>query len=350
MSEKTEQPTHRRLERARREGEVARSRVASSAAVVAAGGVALGWTAPAAWHELQVLLQRMLEEPGLTSEPALGSSLRVLARFVLPVALAGALAALLAGLALGGGRFEASVLQPRWERVSPSAGFGRLWTARRLIEPLLALGIALLLALLAWSGFEDQAGRWFRAVRLPGGSAALAALTPVAQLLETALWWLLAVGVLEALWARWRHAQSLRMTREEVRREHQQAEGDPRHKAHRRSAHRQLASGGPARGVHSATAVVVNPTHIAVALRYAPDELEAPYVVGKGREADALVLRAEAKRLGIPIVKDIPLARSLVHLDLGEGIPEELYRAAAAVLATAAQSSPVNLPPEGRTA
>lgn len=350
MSEKTEQPTHRRLERARREGEVARSRVASGAAVVAAGGVALGWAAPAAWRELLVLLQRALEDPELGSSSALGASLRVLARFVLPVALAGALTALLTGIALGGGTFELSVLKPRWGRISPAAGFGRLWTARRLVEPLMGLGLALLLALLAWSSFEDQLSRWFRAARLPGAGAAVAALAPVAALLETALWWLLAAGVLELMWARWRHAQSLRMTREEVRREHQQSEGDPRHKAQRRSAHRQLAAGGPARGVHSATAVVINPTHIAVALRYAPDEFEAPYVVGKGREADALALRTEAKRLGIPVVKDIPLARSLVHLDLGEGIPEELYLAAAAVLATAAQSSPVNLHPEGRTA
>ena len=85
------------------------------------------------------------------------------------------------------------------------------------------------------------------------------------------------------------------MTREEVKREYKESEGDPHHKAQRKALHRQLAQGGPARGVQKATAVVVNPTHIAVALRYDTEECEAPYLVAKGREADALALRREAR-------------------------------------------------------
>ena len=88
--------------------------------------------------------------------------------------------------------------------------------------------------------------------------------------------------------------------------------------------------------------VVVNPTHIAVALRYAPNETDAPYLVARGREDDAAAIRAEARRLNIPIVKDIALARSLIQFDLGEEIPEELYRAAAAVLKVALDSKPLN--------
>ena len=85
----------------------------------------------------------------------------------------------------------------------------------------------------------------------------------------------------------------------------------------------------------TATAVVVNPTHIAVAIRYAEDECEAPYIVARGREEDALKIRREAESLGIPIVRDIPLARTLVHYDVGEEVPEELYQAAAAILKVA---------------
>jgi type III secretion protein U len=83
---------------------------------------------------------------------------------------------------------------------------------------------------------------------------------------------------------------------------------------------------------------VVNPTHIAVALRYEESECEAPYIVAKGREEDALKLRKQAEELKIPIVRDIPLARSLVHYDVGEEVPEELYKAAAAVLKVALES------------
>lgn len=128
------------------------------------------------------------------------------------------------------------------------------------------------------------------------------------------------------------------MTREEVKREHKESEGDPRHKGQRRALHRQLSQGGPARGVQKATTVVVNPTHLAVALRYDAGECDAPYLVARGREQEALALREEALRLGIPVVRDVPLARSLIHFDVGEPIPEELYQAAAVVLRAAMDS------------
>ena len=91
--------------------------------------------------------------------------------------------------------------------------------------------------------------------------------------------------------------------------------------------------------MQKATAVVVNPTHIAVALRYDEAECDAPYIVAKGREEDALKLRRAAESLGIPVVRDIPLARALVHYDVGEEVPEELYQAAAAVLEGGAGAS-----------
>jgi type III secretion protein U len=141
-----------------------------------------------------------------------------------------------------------------------------------------------------------------------------------------------ALGGLDLLLARRRHRRALRMSREEVRREHREQEGDPRHRAHRRAAHRRLVLAGRARGVKSASVVVVNPTHVAVGLRWASEECDAPYLVARGREEEAAALRAEALALGIPIVRDVALARGLVQYDVGEEIPEELYRAAAVVL------------------
>ena len=88
--------------------------------------------------------------------------------------------------------------------------------------------------------------------------------------------------------------------------------------------------------------MVVNPPHIAVALRYDEAECEAPYIVARGREEDALKIRREAQALGIPVVRDIPLARSLVHYDVGEEVPEELYQAAAAILKVALEVADTN--------
>jgi type III secretion protein U len=139
-------------------------------------------------------------------------------------------------------------------------------------------------------------------------------------------------GLADALLARRRHRRRLMMTREEVRREWREAEGDPWIRRRRRQLHRQLAEGGTARGVGAATTVVVNPTHLAVALRYAPREAPAPYLVAKARAGEALTLQRQARALGVPVVRDVALARSLILLGVGEEIPEELYEAAAAVL------------------
>jgi type III secretion protein U len=133
------------------------------------------------------------------------------------------------------------------------------------------------------------------------------------------------------------------MSRDDVKQEHKSSDGDPHQKAERKALQRKLVLGGPARGVAKATAVVVNPTHVAVALRYAPEECEAPYVVARGCEDEALQIRSGARALGIPLLKNVPLARTLVHLDVGEAIPEELYQAVAGILKAAlemAQSNP----------
>ncbi len=162
-------------------------------------------------------------------------------------------------------------------------------------------------------------------------------------------WVLLLLGVADYALARRRHLKDLMMTREETRREYKESEGDPHHKAQRKALHRQFTQGGAARGVQKATAVVVNPTHLAVALRYDGQECEAPYLVAKGREEDALALRREARRLGIPVIRDVPLARSLIHYDVGEPIPEELYQAAAAVLRVAMEQREADAHPRRQT-
>jgi type III secretion protein U len=176
--------------------------------------------------------------------------------------------------------------------------------------------------------------RWIRPAGAAGWTHALAVV--------------LLLGVLDLLWARRRHRQSLRMTRDEVRREHREQEGDPRHRAHRRAAHRQLLQAGRARGVEQATVVVVNPTHLAVCLRWAPEECDAPYLVARGRAEDAAELRRRAEELGIPVVRDVALARSLVLHDVGEEVPEELFQAAAAVLEVALARTPSG-PGEGES-
>lgn len=315
---------------------MARSRLATGVAVMLGAALMLRARSPEAWHGLQVLLSEMLsratnDAPG-AEQNAIRSATKVLLGWSVPVVACAALSGLGVNVLLAGLHVTPEALQPLATRISPGAALRRMLSPRQWIEPLFALGIALALGLIAWSRRFELMSTWHRAMRLDGAPALEEALRGTWALGGSWLLWLLLAGLLAGLWARHRHQRELSMSHEEVRREHQQAEGDPQHKAQRRAQHRQLVTQGPARGVAAATAVVVNPTHLAVALRYAPEEHEAPYLVAKGSDETALGIREEARRLGIPVLKDIPLARSLIPLDVGEAIPEELYRAAAALL------------------
>jgi type III secretion protein U len=249
-------------------------------------------------------------------------------------ALAGAvLGAGVAGLATAGWAPSAAVLVPRLERLDPLAGLRRLWSWRTAAETLQNLAVAALVLAVLTAGAWSLLPSVLRLPALGEPGAGLLLLRPRALNVWTrALLLAAALGTLDLFLARWRHRRSLRMTRDEIRREHREQEGDPRHRAHRRAAHRQLLLAGRARGVKAASVVVVNPVHVAVGLRWAPEECEAPYLVARGREEEAATLRAEALALGIPVVRDVALARGLVQYDVGEEVPEELYRAAAVVL------------------
>jgi type III secretion protein U len=244
----------------------------------------------------------------------------------------------LASLAATGLYFEPTWVLPRASRVDVAAALRRWWSTAQLKEWGKALGVGVLLVCAAAGSLNLEGGDLGRLVLQEGFPAFLAGQAEVGRVLGRMLFVLTGLGLLAALWARYRHSRRLRMSRSEVRRDLREEEGDPALKGRRRALHRQLALGGPARGIAAATTLVVNPTHLAVALRYEPRETDAPYVVAKGREVLASRLREEAQSLSVPIVKDVPLARSLIGLSLGEQIPEELYVAAAAAIQVARET------------
>ncbi|MEN9797221.1 MAG: hypothetical protein RL653_917 [Pseudomonadota bacterium] len=331
MSAKTEAPTPRRLAEARKKGEFARSSAASALGSVGASVAALAWFAPRAAERTVQWVQAAWSLRMSASEVA-WAAIPVAAAWVVPPLVAAWCGALAAGVGQAGCLLTPELLSPDARRVSPAASVKRLLSAPRFFT-LLRAGVLLGVVILVVAGlFRDGAGilrawprsRWdvglvaWAEVASEGGASLLAVLA--------------AFAVLDWGLAAWRHRRDLQMSRDEVRREHRESEGDPLVKGQRRALHRALVGAAVSRGVRSASVVIVNPTHIAVGLRYAPDEADAPFIVARAREAEALALREEAKRLGIPVVRDIPLARSLVVLGPGEEVPEELYRAAAAVL------------------
>jgi type III secretion protein U len=330
--ERTERPSPKRLAEARRRGEVAVSRELSGAASLLAGLAALAAGAPSWFTALAGEVRGGLAAAVAADRADPGALLAAAAtvlRLTAPPALAALAAALAAGALQTGGLWALAPLAPRLERIDPLRGLLGLFSPARLAALALGLLKAGLILAVALHGWRATATALAQLPRSEAPGAALAALLePLAWRLAGLL---LLLGGADGLLVRWRHHRRLRMSRDEVRREAREEEGDPRHRAERRRLHRSLAEAAP---LARATCLVVNPTHVAVALQHRRGSGEAPRVLAKGRGEAAARLRSQARRSGVPIVHDPALARALHRLaEVGEEIPEELYDAAAAVLA-----------------
>lgn len=335
--DKTEEPTPKRLREAREKGQIAKSRELGTALLLLAAGGALGTSGPGFVRAVRELFEPALAaargELELSPAGALSAGLEVAVRESAPLLAILVIVAVLASMVQTGPVLATKALGVELERLDPIAG------AKRIVGPDAWVELArsiLKVLLVAWvvKGVLEEG--MHGALSLVGRdvSALLAATgTIVRTLLLRSGGAMLAIAVADVLYQRWKLQKELRMTKEEVKREHKEAEGDPHAKGERERVRREIAQHDVAEAVRSASVVVVNPTHVAVALRFEEDEgTSAPEVVAKGMEEQAMYIRRLAEEAGVPIVRDVPLARGLYELELGDEIPERLYDAVAAVL------------------
>jgi flagellar biosynthesis protein FlhB len=329
----TEAPTPRRLARAREEGQIAHSGELTAAATVLSGLLVLAVGGSALAHELvRITRTRLGAAAQADLHGALGGLLSDILRTSMPVVGATFVCALVVGGLQAGGLFTFAPLAPRLDKLSPAAGLARMFSAEALVTVLKALAK---LAVIAGVATLTLAPAVRVLPNLPGTAADRAAAFTWALVIKLALRVALAYAVLGAadyLWQRHRHHRRLRMTREQVKQEHKEQEGDPQHKAERRRLHQELLRHAMIEAVRQADCVVVNPAHIAVALRWDQASMAAPEVVAKGHDLVAAEIREVARQFGVPIYRDVPLARALDGLELGDQIPESLYEAVAEVL------------------
>jgi flagellar biosynthetic protein FlhB len=338
--EKTESPTPRRLEKAREEGQVARSRELASFALLAAGFLGVwGLAGPIAQH-LQAMLRgaftfdhayvvdtnRMLINAGAAGREGLFAAAPVLALT--------ALAALLSPMALGGWLLSTNVLQFKPERVNPLTGIGRIFSVHGPIQLVMAIAKTLIVGsiggLAVWHHKDEI-------LALPGEptmSAVGHGLSIIAVCCATTVAGMFVIAAVDVPYQLWQFHKKLRMTKEEVKREHRENEGDPQVKGRIRQQQRAMARRRMMSAVPKADVVVTNPTHYAVALQYADGEMRAPKVVAKGVNLVAARIRQLADEHNVPLLEAPPLARALYHnVDLDREIPGVLYNAVAEVLA-----------------
>jgi flagellar biosynthesis protein FlhB len=335
MSDKTEEPTPRRLKQARERGDSALS---------ASLGQAIGFVAvlsllPALLVALTAAAGAALQRAITYGEAEPASSAWLWLVLSAPVLGAAAAVSALAGFVQTGGAFTASRFAPDFSRLNVVEGLKNLFSAERAFS--LARSLAAALAV-GWLGFRALRGHLADVAGTLGRSEAVAT---TAWLLTRQLLWGAAVvglvlGVVDYFFVRRAWLARHRMSKDEVRREHKEAEGDPEVKAARRRAHQEALAGSMLSAVKDAKVLIVNPTHLATALRYDADEDEAPTVVAQGEGDLARRLIEAAHHYNVPVVRDVPIARALRELSLGEQIPEALYEAIAEVLRELGEGSP----------
>ncbi|HUZ72582.1 MAG TPA: flagellar biosynthesis protein FlhB [Stellaceae bacterium] len=335
--QKTEEPSQRRLQRARDEGQVAQSREINTWFLLATSGIIVIFLAPAIGHSLVGLLGAFVDPTRFLSAdgilwPAVVADLRaVMAAFVLPMLLLTAAAA--AGtLAQIGFVFATDKLGFDVSRVSPLAGFGRLFSFRSLVETLKSLAKMVLVGTVAATMLRGEI------MRVP-----LLGLAPedlpaeierlVLRLLLGVLSVLTVLAGADYVYQRLSLLRSLRMTRREVKDELKQSDGDPLIKARLRQIRTERARRRMMAAVPGASVVITNPTHFAVALKYEMGESGAPRVVAKGADLIAQRIRDIATENGVPVMENPPLARALyASVELDREIPPEHYKAVAEVI------------------
>jgi flagellar biosynthetic protein FlhB len=338
--ERTEVATPRKRQRAREQGNVARSMEISSVVVFAAGLLGLHFLGPDVVGNLAALVRMRLgavAEAGITPDmiPALATEAGMaIAIAVLPIAGLVALAGITAQIVQVGPLVSLGPLRPRWERISPAAGLKRIFSKRALVELLKSLLKIAIVAGLIVGTLADAPHRLLDLATLEPAAAFAVIAGVLLKMAATACAALALLAILDFLFQRWDYEKQLMMTRQEVRQEHKETEGDPIVKSFIRSMQREVSRRRMMEGVKKADVVVTNPVHVAVALRYDPAKMGAPRVVAKGARLVAQRIREIARAAGVPIVEDPPLARALhKSCRVGAEIPLALYKAVADLLA-----------------
>ena len=338
--EKTEAPSPQRLEKAREDGQVVQSRELSTFVILMVGGSALWMMASGLGQTLSHIVQSALQfNPGIARD-----SSHVMAQlsdqfFEAALALAPflglmVLATLAAPLMLSGWLFSTKALAPKFDRMNPLSGIKRMFSSQGLIELVKSLAkVGLLGGVAAWLIWSNLDAIFSLSLESP--SLAIRHMGDlIGKVFLLASGAMILIVVIDLPYQLWSHHNKLKMTKEELRQEAKESEGDPHLKARIRSQQREVARRRMMSEVPTADVVITNPTHFAVALKYSEGKMGAPRVVAKGADEVAARIRALAAEHNVPLLEAPPLARALFrHTELGDEIPATLYAAVAEVLA-----------------
>lgn len=339
--ERTEAPTPRKLRQAREEGNVARSTDLTAALMLLASIVLLYFLGKRLFEAMASVIYRLLtsvDAHNPTRADDLGSIsgylLHLLGWTLLPLLIAVAGVGILVTASQTGLMLTGKPIVPKFSRLNPLSGVKRLVDARAAIRLVMSLSKVVIISAVAslLIYYEIEAIAALPVMTIGAASAEVAHMAFMLALKLAGV--LLILALLDFSFQKYQHTKDLKMTRQEVRQELKDMDGDPLMKQRRARVARELAMQRMAQQVPNADVVITNPTHLSIALRYDADSMQAPKVIAKGADLMAMRIRQIATANGIPLVERKPLARALYSsVEVGDEVPEEHYTAIAEILA-----------------
>lgn len=339
--EKTEEPTSRKLEKAKEEGNVSKSQEINSVALLTISVIVLymmgGWF----YDEATIMFEEfynLLDQPVENVETVLvywNKTLWYMVIFTAPLMIILIVAGIVINLIQTGVVFTTKVFVPKPDKLDPIKGFGRIFSSKGFME--LAKGISkiFVVGVVIYMTVKNDIELFMSLPVKPLGFIMAEAGRWIILIVTRILSALLLLSIVDAIYQRHKYRKDLRMSKQEVKDEYKQLEGDPLVKSARKRKALQLTRARRIdHAVLNSDVVVTNPTHYAVALRYKPEENDAPIIMAKGMRKRALKIREYAELYEIPIIENPPLARALfAAANEGEFVPPELYQAVAEILA-----------------
>ncbi len=340
FQERTEKATSRRREKAREEGQVAKSMELNSAAMICLGFLTLYLMGPYIAGQAQELMRyTMANAPSIgTSDPTFYVTFKNnMIKFFLilgPVFAVMTVIAFGANVAQVGFKITPKALEPKLEKLDLVKGLKRMVSVRSAVTMLRDILKLLVIGFVAYKAIASEFPGFFKLVDMtvPQVAGTMGKLALELALKVGAV--ILVIAVLDYIYQRYEFEKSIRMSKQDLKDEHKDTEGSPQIKARIRQIQMQTARSRMMDAVPLADVVITNPTHFAVAIKYDVDQMSAPYVIAKGQRLIAQKIKQIALEHDIPVVEDRPLARALYKMcDVGAMIPAQLYRAVAEVLA-----------------
>lgn len=337
--EKTEQPTEKRLTESREQGQIPRSRELATALVFGSGVLVMMLFGASIGAKVATWLAAALAQSGTrVGDPRLlpGQFFDLLGSLLiiaLPVAIAALIASLLAPTMLGGLNWSNKALMPDFSKLDPMKGLKRIYGREGLAEFVRSLLRVAVIGGFAVYAIVGIAPGLLSLMHLPLGSALGQGFSMALNILVAMAIGLFLIALGDAPYQLWSNRQKLLMSRQEMRDEMKESEGSPEVKGKVRRLQQEMSQRKMMEDVPSADAIVVNPTHYAIAVRYDPMQMRAPLVVAKGVDLIAQTIRTVGERHRVPIISSPALARSLyAQVQIGREIPVDLYAAVAQVL------------------